>query len=186
MRDLIVVIPGILGSVLEREGKEVWGLSREAMIGNLLSLGRNSQQLALPQGIGDQEPHDGVSATRLMPDLHLLPGLWAIDGYGKLVKGLKARFTLNEVTAEQPGNLLLLPYDWRLSNIVSAGKLVETVAGRTGPFESETDRARSKLAIHISAAPHVSLSGFRRWRSEGGVWVKVDQAQLRRAVAELR
>jgi hypothetical protein len=25
MRDLIVVIPGILGSVLEREGKEVWG-----------------------------------------------------------------------------------------------------------------------------------------------------------------
>jgi hypothetical protein len=40
IRDLIVVIPGILGSVLEREGKEVWGLSGEAMIGNLLSLGR--------------------------------------------------------------------------------------------------------------------------------------------------
>jgi hypothetical protein len=71
MRDLIVVIPGILGSVLEREGKEVWGLSGQVMINNLLSLGRNIQHLALPQGIGDQEPNDGVNVTGLMPDLHI-------------------------------------------------------------------------------------------------------------------
>jgi hypothetical protein len=79
MRDLVVVIPGILGSALERKGKEVWGLSGQAVIDNLLSLGRNIQHLALPQGIGDQEPNDGVSATRLRPDLHMLPALWIID-----------------------------------------------------------------------------------------------------------
>jgi hypothetical protein len=62
--------PVALGSVLKREGKEVWGLSGQAMIGNLLSLGRNIQHLALPHGIGDQEPNDGVSVTGLMPDLH--------------------------------------------------------------------------------------------------------------------
>jgi hypothetical protein len=44
-----------------------------------------------------------------MPDLHMLPGLWAIDGYGKLVNGLKARFTLSEANANQPGNLFLFP-----------------------------------------------------------------------------
>ena len=93
MRDLIVVIPGILGSVLERDGREVWGLSGQAVIGNLLSLGRNIQHLALPQGIGNQAPNDGVSVTRLLPDLHMLPGLWTIDGYGQLVNGLKSRFT---------------------------------------------------------------------------------------------
>jgi hypothetical protein len=54
MPDLVVVIPGILGSVLEREGKEVWGLSGQAMIDNLLSLGRNIQYL----------PFRGVLATR--------------------------------------------------------------------------------------------------------------------------
>jgi hypothetical protein len=91
MRDLVVVIPDILGSVLEREGKDVWGLSGQSMIDNLLSLGRNIQHLALPQGIGDQEPSDRVSATRLRPDLHMLPALWVIDGYGKLVNGLKGR-----------------------------------------------------------------------------------------------
>lgn len=99
MRNLIVVIPGIRGSVLERESKEVCGLSGQAVIDNLLSLGRNIQHLALSQSIGHQEPNDGVSVTRLMPDLHLLPGVWAIDGYGQLVIGLKGRFTLTEANA---------------------------------------------------------------------------------------
>lgn len=75
MGDLIVVIPGITGSVLELNGKEVWGLSGTAIAGNLLSLGRNIKGLALPEGIGDEAPGDGVRATCLMPDLHLLPGL---------------------------------------------------------------------------------------------------------------
>ena len=72
MPDLLVIIPGITGSVLCRNGEEVWGLSGEAVIGNLLSLGRNLKELRLPDGLGDNEPNDGVQATRLMPDLHLL------------------------------------------------------------------------------------------------------------------
>jgi hypothetical protein len=147
MRDLIVVIPGILGSVLEREGREIWGLSGQAMIGNLLSLGRNIQQLALPQGVDDQEPNDGVSVTRLMPDLHMLPGLWAIDGYGKLVNGLKGRFTLTVASANQPGNLLLFPYDWRLSNVVSAGKLVETASRELDRWRTHTQNPDAKLVL---------------------------------------
>lgn len=91
MRDLVVVIPGILGSALEREGKEIWGFSGQAVIDNLLSPGRNIQHLALSQGIGEQELTDGVGATRLRAHLHMLPALWVIDGYGKLVNGLKGR-----------------------------------------------------------------------------------------------
>ena len=147
MRDLIVVIPGILGSVLEREGKEVWGLSGQAVIDNLLSLGRNIQHLALPQGIGDQEPNDGVSVTRLMPDLHMLPGLWTIDGYGQLVNSLKGRFTLNEATMNQPGNLLLFPYDWRLSNVSSASKLAETASRELDRWRKHTRNPEAKLLL---------------------------------------
>jgi pimeloyl-ACP methyl ester carboxylesterase len=110
-------------------------------------LGRNSQQLVLPQGIGDQDPHDGVSATRLMTGLHLLPGLWAVDRYGRLVKGLKARFTLNEVTADQSGNLLLFPYDWRLSNVVSAGMLAETASRELARWRKQTQNSDAKLVL---------------------------------------
>ncbi len=96
MSDMVVVIPGILGSVLELDGKEVWGLSGAAIVGNLLSLRRNIQRLKLPEGIGDEDPGDGVKATKLMPDLHLLPGFWTIDGYGHLLEYLHAKFTLTE------------------------------------------------------------------------------------------
>jgi hypothetical protein len=150
MRDLIVVIPGILGSVLEREGKEVWGLSGHAMIDNLLGLGRNIQHLALPQGIGDQKPNDGVSVTSLMPDLHMLPGLWAIDGYGQLVNGLKGRFTLNEASTNQPGNLLLFPDDWRLSNVPpKLADQKDTVLGVAKRRNSKAGTALDKILFRI-------------------------------------
>ena len=105
MPDVMVVIPGILGSVLELDGSEVWGLSGQAIVGNLLSLGRNIQRLKLPEGIGDDDPGDGVKATRLMPDLHLLPGFWTIDGYGQLLEYLHAKFTLTEPSENQPGKV---------------------------------------------------------------------------------
>jgi hypothetical protein len=117
------------------------------MIDNLLSLGRNIQHLVLPQGIGDQDPNDGVSATRLMPDLHMLPGLWTIDGYGKLVNGLKGRFTLNEASANQPGNLLLFPYDWRLSNVLSASKLAETASRELDRWRKHSHNPDAKLVL---------------------------------------
>lgn len=147
MRDLIVVVPGILGSVLERGGKQIWGLSTQAVIGNLISLGRNIQHLALPQGIRDEEPDDCVSATRLLPDLHMLPGLWTIDGYGKLVAALKSWFTLNEASATEPGNLLLFPYDWRLSNVASACKLAEGAWRELDRWRKHTRNPEAKLLL---------------------------------------
>jgi pimeloyl-ACP methyl ester carboxylesterase len=147
MPDLIVVIPGITGSVLERNGKEVWGLSGEAIARNLLSLGHNFKHLAVPQGIGDQEPNDGVTATRLMPDLHMLPGLWTIDGYGKLVNYLKSRFVLNEATGDRVGNLLPFPYDWRLSNVISAHKLAEVALRELHRWRVHTRNPDAKLVL---------------------------------------
>lgn len=147
MTDLLVIIPGITGSVLSHNGKEVWGLSGEAVVGNLLSLGRNLKRLKLPEGIGDSEPDDGVQATRLMPDLHLLPGLWTIDGYGKLEEHLRDRFTLTAVTEEQPGNLLLFPYDWRLSNVVSAKRLARVAERELDRWRAHSNNPEAKLVL---------------------------------------
>jgi hypothetical protein len=76
MADVVVVIPGITGSVLARDG-DVWALSASAIASGLFSVGRSLRRLKLPEGIGDDEPDDRVVATGLMPDLHVLPGVWS-------------------------------------------------------------------------------------------------------------
>ena len=118
--DVVVLLPGITGSALAKDGKEFWAPSGGAVLRNLLSLGT-----ALKQGLLTQEDDwtapdlgDGVSATRLMPDVHMLPGVWKIDGYGEIEAFLRATFDL-----EPGGNFFPFPYDWRRDNRASASLL---------------------------------------------------------------
>lgn len=70
----------------------------------------------LPEGIGDAHPDDGVEPVALMPDVHAIPGIWTpLKGYDVLVAHLRS-LGYREPTADRPGNLVLAPYDWRLSN----------------------------------------------------------------------
>lgn len=147
MTDLIVIIPGITGSILAKDGEEVWGLSGATIIKNLLSLGRNLKNLQLPQDIGNEFPHDGVKPIGLMPDLHLLPGLWTIDGYGKLVHNLRKRFQLTFATESHAGNLLLFPYDWRLSNVVSARQLAHVATRELERWQTLSNNPDAKLIL---------------------------------------
>jgi hypothetical protein len=48
MRDVVVLLPGITGSVLRKDGRDVWAVSMPAALGALASLGRNLQALAVP------------------------------------------------------------------------------------------------------------------------------------------
>jgi hypothetical protein len=85
MRDVVVLLPGITGSVLQKDGKDLWAISGQAAWSILTSLGSSLQQLKLA---GDDpevdDLGDGIIATRLMPDAHLVPGLWKIYGYSAL------------------------------------------------------------------------------------------------------
>jgi pimeloyl-ACP methyl ester carboxylesterase len=70
-----------------------------------------------------------------MPDIHVLPGLWTAHvGYGLLLSWLRATFGLIPVgQSGAAGNLLAVPYDWRLSNRFNGrrlGALVEPVLDR--------------------------------------------------------
>lgn len=117
--DVVVVLPGILGSALEKDGRAVWNMSPGAVGRALLSLGRSVKDLALD---GDDptadDLGDGVTATGILPDLHLIPGLWKIDGYGSITKRLLRQFDL------RPGeNYFEFAYDWRRDNRVAGRKL---------------------------------------------------------------
>ena len=72
--DVVVLLPGILGSALERDGKEVWAPTPGAIGRALFTLGRSVSGLRLDTDPIDVDDVDGVVATRLMPDVHIVPG----------------------------------------------------------------------------------------------------------------
>jgi pimeloyl-ACP methyl ester carboxylesterase len=114
MSDVIVVLPGIMGSVLQKNGKDVWSSSFRAIAGGIFSRGGKLQDLELAH----DDVEDGVEATRLMPDVHLIPGFWKIDGYSTIRTKLHEQFDLKEGE-----NYFEFPYDWRRDNRASARDL---------------------------------------------------------------
>jgi hypothetical protein len=121
--DVVVLLPGILGSVLQRDGKDVWAPSAGAVGRGLWTLGRSVKSLELtddPWEVDDLG--DGVTAPRLMTGVHLVPGLWSIDVYGGITKMITDTFDV------VPGETYLeFPYDWRRDNRVAARRLQRLV-----------------------------------------------------------
>jgi hypothetical protein len=145
MRDVIVLVPGILGSVLVKNEQEIWGASGQSIASNLRTFGRALTDLKLEPGIGHEDPKDGVSAPRLLPRLRMIPTFWKADGYGKLVNCLRRRFFLVTATDYQAGNLIEFPYDWRLSNQFNAQRLANTVIPPLERWKRHTGNTDAKL-----------------------------------------
>ena len=98
--------------------------------------------------------------------LHMLPGLWTIDGYGKLVNGLKARFMLNEASADQPESP---PLPLRLASVERplGDKLAETDPENwIGGASTRRILTRSSCS---SATPWAGWSHDGFWRCWAGV-----------------
>ncbi|MEP7054111.1 MAG: lecithin--cholesterol acyltransferase [Actinomycetota bacterium] len=127
LRDVVVLLPGITGSVLQKDGHDVWATTGAAAWRAIGSLGGSIRDLAL----GDDDPEaddlgDGIRATRLVSDAHLVPGLVKIDGYTATARMITESF---EVLAApgQPSNFIEFPYDWRRDNRVAARALKRRV-----------------------------------------------------------
>ncbi|HSP79509.1 MAG TPA: hypothetical protein VLQ93_13315, partial [Myxococcaceae bacterium] len=120
IKDVVVLLPGLLGSVLEREGKEIWGLSTGAFFRALMSLGGSIHSLTLRGDSGGELADDGVVPTKLIPDTHLLPGFWKIDGYTHVARTLESRLGL-----VRGQNFFEFPYDWRRDIRFTAKRLAE-------------------------------------------------------------
>jgi pimeloyl-ACP methyl ester carboxylesterase len=154
-RDVIVVLPGIMGSTLiDEHGDEVWGLQAGTLLRSLFTLARGVRRLRLPEGIGDQHPGDGVRPGVLMPDLHLIPGVWTVSvGYERLLDHLRSTYNLIEydpALPDRPANLVPFAYDWRLSNRYNARRLkqvVQPVLERWRTYAGQPD-ARLILVCH--------------------------------------
>src|SRR4029450_1069790 len=125
-----VVLPGILGSTLSHDGVLVWAPSAGSVLRAIRTLGRSVLNLRLPDDIGDEDPGDGVEPVALMPDLHLIPGIWTpLKGYDRLLARLRS-IGYREPGGDpdgRPGNRAPVAYDWRLSNRYNGRRLAAIV-----------------------------------------------------------
>ena len=143
MGDVVVLLPGILGSVLARDKKDVWAVNGGAALRALLSLGKNIKRLQLDDDpIDADDLGDGVTAPRLMPDVHLVPGLWKIDGYTKIETSLAAQYEL-----EKGKNYFPFPYDWRRDNRVHAARLARDSKKWLADWREHSGNKDAKLIL---------------------------------------
>jgi pimeloyl-ACP methyl ester carboxylesterase len=140
MKDLIVLVPGIMGSVLSKDGHDVWALSPGALFRGLVSLGHSIKDLALTSDPINDDCPDGVRAERLMPDAHLIPGFWKIDGYSQISELIKGSF---EVVAGQ--NYFEFPYDWRRDNRVASRQLAAKAPQWLASWRNQSGNKDAKI-----------------------------------------
>lgn len=138
-KDLVVLLPGITGSVLANaRGKEVWSPSAGAIWRAIVSLGGSIEDLELAP---DGDPR-GVTAPRLVPDVTIVPGLIKIDGYTKIEQSLIAKLGL-----EKGKNYFAFPYDWRLDNRVNAQRLQQQAMAWLHAWRQSSGAADAKLVL---------------------------------------
>jgi len=144
MPDVMVLLPGITGSVLKKNDKVVWGFAATSIAKALFTKGGSmTSALALPHDDPDVDDlGDGIVADALMPDLHLLPGIWKIDGYGKIAGAIKANFDVTEGK-----NYFNFAYDWRRDNRVAARKLARAARGWLSAWRQSSGNSNARLIL---------------------------------------
>lgn len=172
--DVVVLLPGIMGSALgrARDGRParedpVWDLSPRAARGAVLSFGRSLRALALPPGIGDEHPRDGIEPIGLIQRVQAIPGLWTpVQGYTALVARLR-NSGFRAASAGAPGNLVEFPYDWRLSSRFNGRRLKRVVEDALGAWRAQGGPYAEARVIFVAH----SMGGLvARWyiEQEGG------------------
>lgn len=152
LRDIVVLLPGILGSVLQKDGTDIWALSGQAVWETLTSFGGAFQGLLLQDDDHTVDDlGDGIQATRLMPDVHLVPGLVKIDGYTEIVRLIKDTFEVKagSLSDQHPANFIEFPYDWRRDNRVAARQLKQLI-DRQLPIWRQSSGAEDAKVIFVA------------------------------------
>ena len=146
MRDIIILLPGITGSVLQKDGQDLWALSGQAFWEFAGSLGSSLQDLKLD---GDDpeldDLGDGIKASRLVQDAHFVPGLVKIDGYTAVAKRLRQEFKLTAGS-----NYFELPYDWRRDNRVAARQLERLIQQKLPEWQNASGASKTAKVILIA------------------------------------
>jgi len=141
--DIVVVIPGILGSVLQKGGRDLWALSGTTLLRAVHSPNSVAAELSFKDDSPEiEDVGDGVVASRLIADPQVLPGFWRVDRYTALISALKREFDLRSGE-----NFFEFPYDWRRDNRVAAKRLAKLSSSWLKKWRESSGNPQAKLCI---------------------------------------
>jgi Lecithin:cholesterol acyltransferase len=153
MKDMIVILPGILGSVLQKDGKDLWAVSGQAIWQVVTQSGDTLRKLKLLQDDPVEDSlGDGVRATALIQDAHLVPGLWKIDGYTQTTRLITDHFNVTvgniyDDSEDTAANLYQFPYDWRRDSRANARILKKLIDQRLKRWREVSGAADAKVIL---------------------------------------
>ncbi|GLY38402.1 hypothetical protein Amsp01_044260 [Amycolatopsis sp. NBRC 101858] len=139
--DLVIVLPGIMGSILESPRGAVWNAEVGVLARGLSNVAGTLAELALPAGIDDGDPDpSGYVPTDLVRGWSIWPGFHSGPGYGAFLDDLLKR-------SGRYGNMRLFPYDWRLSNRYSARRLQSFVESELSKWREDSGQRNAKVTF---------------------------------------
>ena len=171
------ILPGITGTVLAKDGKDIWGASKEALIQIAKSRGGVLQQLTLEEedALKDREIiegakaedyayGDGIQAARIVNDAKILAGMVKIlDGYSKTSKLITDNFAVVNSEINQktfatvkgdiynddhpPANFYHFPYDWRRDNRINGRILNSLINKRLKAWREHSGNPDAKVIL---------------------------------------
>ncbi|MEP0857939.1 lecithin--cholesterol acyltransferase [Trichocoleus sp. DQ-U1] len=153
LKDMVVILPGILGSILQKDNKDLWAISGQAVWRILTQLGDTIHNLKLSQDDPQAENlGDGVRATALIQDTHLIPGFWKIDGYTKTAHMIADHFDvivgdIYNDPDDRAANFYQFPYDWRRDNRVNARILKKLIDKRLKCWREKSGASDAKVIL---------------------------------------
>ena len=158
-KHLVVVVPGIGGSVLERSGEAVW----DAGLGSVARLGLAAGRLSLAEA-------PALRPAGLIRSRAVVPGWTVVCGYDRLMASLGA-LPGAVVDDGHPGrrvadaNVVAFPYDFRASIVDAAERLAVEVTGRLSALGGAGEPGRVIVVAH-------SMGGLvaRYWMGPLGGW----------------
>lgn len=130
MRDVVVVVPGIMGSVLQKDGVDLWSAVKQLSKAFAPSLGQSFDSLLMNGDDSELDDlGDGIKATRLTTLPGIIAGLIKTGDYKAIRNMFNQSFqvVLGESDGDKPANYFEFPYDWRRDNRVAARSLKKLV-----------------------------------------------------------
>lgn len=147
LRDLVIVIPGITGSVLAKGNDELWNISGTALTGYIKTKGKILNSLAFRQELDDLEAelaYDNVKPVGVIEGVHGIPGLKLVGGYGSLIASLQAAF---RTASNSMSPIQVFSYDWRRDNRANARRLERFIERKLSTWREVTAHRSAKVII---------------------------------------
>ena len=143
MQDVFNLLPGIMCSVLQKDGVDIWAPTPSTIIRSLRNLDQSIHSLKLE----DDDPDavvldDGIRATRIVEIPHFVEKLLRVDGYSGISDAIQDYFDvkLNK-------NFFKFPYDWRRDNRSSARRLKKFVDVHLKAWRESSGNDEAKVIL---------------------------------------